>query len=558
MNPSRPDFFPAAPLALAALASVCAPAALAQPAPDVGQVLQQMKRPPEPATKSPNSQALSPIAAPANERFAPGGAKVLVRSFVFGGNQSISSKALAAVLANAVGKPADMATLGRLGEAVSEFYHTSGYPFARAYLPPQEVSGGVVKIEIQEGRFGRVLAKGENPFWVAQTQSFLKPLKTGELIKSAGLERVTLILDDLPGTKFVPVMQPGDKVGTGDLRVYEQRGQLLSGQIGADNYGNRYTGAYRLNGTVNINSPLLMGDQIVLTSSVTDEALWFGSASYSLPLGGGGLRANAGFTHTQYELGSDFKSSNTTGTADISSGGFSYPLVRSTNVNLKLVLSYQHKELHEDVNTNVTNKRSDSVPLNAEFELRDNIGGGGVTYGLVGLTYGSLSLPSERLSADTNHTNGSFSKANADVMRVQALPQNFSLFGRAGGQWAGNNLDSSEKLSLGGASGVRAYPNGEALGDSGWVAQLELRKTIGKYSPYVFVDAGGIRVNKSPVAGEDNSRDVGGGGVGLRYQREKWELNASAAWRAWGGTPEADTHVHGGKPCMWVGVNYKF
>lgn len=555
MNSSRSHFFSATPLALATLASVWAPSALAQTPPDVGQVLQQMKRPPEPASKTPS---LKPIPAPATERFAPGGATVVVRSFVFGGNQSIGSEELNSILADALGKPADMAALARLSTIVSEFYHASGYPFARAYLPPQEVSSGVVKIEVQEGRFGEVLAKGKSPFWVARTQAFLATLKTGELIKSSGLERVTLILDDLPGTKFVPVIQPGDKVGTGDLHVFEERGQLITGQIGGDNYGNRYTGAYRLNAAVNINSPFLMGDQIAISSTVTDETLWFGSANYAIPLGGSGLRANAGYTHTQYELGSDFASSNTKGTADISSAGLSYPLVRSTKANLKLVLNYQHKELHEDVNTNVTNKRSDSVPLSAEFELRDSFGGGGVTYGSVGFTYGSLSLPSEGLEADTNGTDGNFSKANADVMRLQALPQNFTLFARAGGQWAGNNLDSSEKMSLGGASGVRAFPNGEALGDLGWMTQLELRKAIGKYAPYVFMDAGGIRVNESPAAGQNNVRNIGGGGIGLRYQRENWEFNASSAWRAWGGTPQADTHVHGGKPCLWAGLSYRF
>jgi hemolysin activation/secretion protein len=556
MNPSRSALISASPLALAALASAWTPAAaLSQTPPDVGQVLQQIKRPPEPASKSPGLPA---IPSPATERFAPGGAKVVVRSFVFGGNQSIGSEELNSILADALGKPSDMAALGRLSEAVSDFYHASGYPFARAYLPPQEVSSGVVKIEIQEGHFGEVLAKGKNPSWVAQTQSFLKPLKTGELIKSQGLERVTLILDDLPGAKFVPVMQPGDKVGTGDLNVIEERGQLITGQVGVDNYGNRYTGAYRLNAAVNINSPFLMGDQISLASTVTDEDLWFGSANYALPLGGSGLRANTSFTHTQYQLGSDFASSNTTGTADISSAGFSYPLVRSTKANLKLVLNYTHKELHEDVNSNVTNKRSDIVPLSAEFELRDSLGGGGVTYGSAGYTYGNLRLPEDQLAADINHTDGSFSKINADVMRVQALPQNFSLFARAGGQWAGNNLDSSEKMSLGGASGVRAYPNGEALGDMGWAAQLELRKAIGSYSPYVFMDAGGIQVNQSPAAGQKNARDLGGGGFGLRYQREKWELNSSVAWRAWGGAPTADTHVRGGRPCVWVGLNHRF
>ena len=555
MNPSRSNLFSAPPLALAALASAWAPALPAHTPPDVGRVLQQMKTPPQPAPKSSSRPSLP---ATTTERIAPGGAKVVVRSFVFGGNQDISTETLNAMLAGALGKAVDMAGLGALSEKVSEFYHASGYPFARAYLPPQEVSKGVVRIEIQEGRFGEVLAKGNNPFWVARTQGFLAPLKTGELIKSEGLERATLLLDDLPGAKFVPVMQPGDKVGTGDLTVLEERGKLITGQVGGDNYGNRYTGAYRLNGAANINSPFLMGDQLSLSSTVTDEALWFGGANYALPLGGSGLRANAGVMHTQYQLGSDFQASNTSGTADIYSGGVSYPLVRSTKANLKLVLNYQHKELHEDVNGNVTNKRSDVVPLSAEFEVRDSFGGGGVTYGSAGFTYGNLRLPSEQLVADVNHTDGSFTKANADVMRVQALPQNFTLFARAGGQWAGNNLDSSEKMSLGGASGVRAFPNGEALGDMGWVAQLELRKAIGSFAPYVFMDAGGIKVNQSPAVAEENGREVGGGGFGLRYQREQWELNSSVAWRAWGGAPEADTHVRGGRPCVWVGVNYRF
>jgi hemolysin activation/secretion protein len=556
MNPSRSDLFSATPLALAVLASAWTPAAvLAQAPPDVGRALQQMKTPPQPAPKSANRPALS---SPSPERIAPGGAWVVVRSFAFGGNDSIGSHALNAILADALGKPADMATLGRLSERVAEFYHASGYPFARAYLPPQEVTKGIVKIQIQEGRFGEVRATGTNPLWVARTQAFLAPFKTGDLIQSARLERVTLLLDDLPGAKFVPIMQPGDKVGTGDLQVVEERGKLISGQIGSDNYGNRYTGAYRFNAAANLNSPFLMGDQLSLASTVTDEALWFGGANYALPLGGSGLRANAGVMHTQYQLGSDFKASNTTGTADIYSAGLGYPLVRSTKLNLKLVLNYQHKELHEDVNGNVTNKRSDVVPVSAEFEVRDSLGGGGVTYGSVGFTYGNLNLPQEQVAADILNTDGSFAKANADVMRLQSLPRNFTLFARAGGQWAGKNLDPSEKLSLGGASGVRAYPNAEALGDSGWVTQLELRKTLGSYTPFVFMDAGGVRVNHSPAAAQKNSRDIGGGGFGLRHGREYWELNASVAWRAWGGAPEADTKVRGGKPCIWVGLNYRF
>ena len=43
------------------------------------------------------------------------------------------------------------------------------------------------------------------------------------------------------------------------------------------------------------------------------------------------------------------------------------------------------------------------------------------------------------------------------------------------GQLAFDNLDSSEKMELGGAYGVRAYPEGEAFGDEGYIATAEAR-----------------------------------------------------------------------------------
>ena len=42
-------------------------------------------------------------------------------------------------------------------------------------------------------------------------------------------------------------------------------------------------------------------------------------------------------------------------------------------------------------------------------------------------------------------------------------------------QLASKDLDGSEQFVLGGANGVRAYPQGEASGDSGYQATAELR-----------------------------------------------------------------------------------
>ena len=50
-----------------------------------------------------------------------------------------------------------------------------------------------------------------------------------------------------------------------------------------------------------------------------------------------------------------------------------------------------------------------------------------------------------------------------------------SLYAAINGQFASKNLDISEKMGLGGANGVRAYPEGEAYGDQGYVLNLEAR-----------------------------------------------------------------------------------
>ena len=130
-------------------------------------------------------------------------------------------------------------------------------------------------------------------------------------------------------------------------------------------------------------------------------------------------------------------------------------------------------------------KSSHSLPLTLQFDHRDNGLGGGITFGSLVLTPGQLDLASG--ATDLLNTEGSYQKVNLDVVRLQATALNgLTVYGRASGQWADVNLDSSEGFSIGGMSGVRAYPSGEASGDTGWLAQLELRYQLGSLNPMCF------------------------------------------------------------------------
>jgi hemolysin activation/secretion protein len=538
--------------------------ALAQTPPDAGQLLQQTK--PSPVQAPRPAQGVS-IQVQPDQVTLPGGAQVNLKSVSLSGNSIYTEAQLLGVLSaqnEVAGKLYDLAGLRELAARISEFYRINGYPFARAYLPPQSMADGHLKIEVVEGQYGHVKATGDD-ILSKRAQVFLDSLVPGAVIESFALERATLILDDLPGLKIAPGIRPGQQTGTGDLDVAVQRSQGISGELGMDNHGNRYTGQNRVHLNLEINSPFTLGDQFKISSLVTEERMWQGSINYSLPIGSSGLRGNWGYSHTYYQIGKELASSDSLGTADVSSIGLSYPLIRSQKTNLTAFGTYSQKRLNDKKGGSLDDsKSSQSLPLGLNFDVRDSLGGGGVTYGTLKWTSGSLYLDDSLLASDVNaNTRGHFDKINLDVARIQALSlggnTNFILFGSLSAQEASKNLDSSERFGQGGATGVRAYPSGEGFGDSGWLAQLELRYSAGAYAPYVFYDASEIKINAKPWVTGVNKRKLAGAGVGLRYTKGGWSAEAALALRMEGGLPQADTSdKRENGPQAWVNLSYKF
>jgi len=139
---------------------------------------------------------------------------------------------------------------------------------------------------------------------------------------------------------------------------------------------------------------------------------------------------------------------------------------------------------------------------------------------------------------------------------LQALPANFTLYGRFSAQLTNKNLDSSEGFGLGGPSGVRAYPSGEGYGNEGMLAQLELRYAVNMFAPYVFVDGGNVRINHTPWAAGNNHRSIGGDGFGVRINHKDWNADVSVAWHTYGGIPQSDSNNN--TPMAWATLGYKF
>jgi hemolysin activation/secretion protein len=318
-------------------------------------------------------------------------------------------------------------------------------------------------------------------------------------------------------------------VGTSDLIVNMTPGRRISGSVDADNGGNRYTGTNRMGATVNFNEPFGLGDVASLRVLSSGAGMNYARGAYQVQLGK--AKVGVAYSHLAYELGEEFAPLQASGTAQVASIYGSYPLMRSRNANLYAGLNFDAKKYQDkvDLTGTVDDKRANVLTASLYGDRRDNLGGGGVTNYSIALSAGHIDLQTPLVRSNdaiTAQSHGDFSKIGFSLARLQRVTDTASLSASLNGQLASKNLDVSEKMELGGMYGVRAYPEGEAYADEGYVLNLEARLLLPRFSERLpgqmqligFVDAGSVTVNKNPWSGlGPNHRFLSGAGIGLNW-----------------------------------------
>lgn len=535
------------------------PLAWAQPAaPDAGRLLQENApaAPAAPAATTPRATpplALEP-AAPDATPTAQGGVAVMVREVRIEGLSALYPVTVLAELPDIRGQSLDLAGLRQFTAHVQATVRARGLPFATAYLPPQDLEGGLLRVQVAEGRYGQVQASGDI---AGRAQAWLAPLRPGQVITLAPLERSLLLLGDLPGVQVSPVLRPGAEPGTGDLEVQVSTVNAARAEVVADNHGDRYSGRERLQASIQVASPFTLGDQLTVNAQRSSQRTQVAAVAYSLPLGTRGLRADVSWLRTEYRLGKDFESLDAQGTARAVMAGLSYPLLRSQDADLRLGGTLQDTRLQDERGAagTVQNKHSKSLRLSMSGSRRDERS---VTWGSVTAHLGELDLDEALAAQDaaSARTAGFFTRYTLEAQRLQALAPGLQVYGRLSAQWAPQNLDASERFSLGGATKVRAWPTGEATGDQGALLQLEARWPDGSFEPYGFYDAGRVRINRASWQSGRNVRSLAGYGLGLRWHQGAWRADVALARRAGQGVSE--TEPQSGPDRVIVSLAHRF
>lgn len=552
-------------LSLTAFGGVISPCFVqAQVRPDAGRILQET-RPPEPVAPL----LPPPIEAPARPRLAvpSGGADVHVQvtHFTFVGNSALNSETLAHALAGWSGKSLNFGQLIEAVEAVEARYKEAGYFLAQAYLPPQKIKDGAIEIAISEGILNEVRLEGENRVSADVLYAYLDRLPKDQALQLPILERQILLINEIAGSQASLDLQAGEKPGSTDVVLAQKPDDALNGKVDASNHGSPSTGIRRFGLVVSANSPFGLGERItgnVLTSDTRDLTSY--NLRGEIPVGGDGWRLTAAASRAEYSLGSSFESLKASGAANSIRLGAAYPFIRSRNTNLKLQVEADEAKLKDQFLATSTflDKRSHGLTGTLSGDQMDDHWGGGSTKVDIALRMGRLSLGTTSAAQDAPPTGagtaGSFSKINLNALRQQTLTRELSLQVQISWQLSGNkNLDSSEKLSLGGPTTLPGYASGEASGDAGihakagirWQASPELALTA-------FTDYGRLHLANNPIQGvTKNTKRLTDQGISADWMFDRhYSVGAILALAG----VEAPNPTDNAKPRLWLSFGYNF
>lgn len=477
---------------------------VAAAAPDAGSLLQQLEAAPVvPAVRAPS---LKTPPAPTPPAGASAGPVLHVKAFRFEGATLMSAQVLQGALSGFTGRDLSLTQLQEAAWVVTQTYRQAGW-LVNAFVPQQEIEQGQVLIRVVEARLGQIHVDVQPHVRIDARQIrdlVLARIQPGQPLSLRDVDHALMLMDELAGVGVSASFAPSQTEGATDLVVMVGGGKTVDMQLSRDNHGARSTGQNRLSLQFNFNSVLGMGDLLGL-SLVDTEGSNFRRASWSLPLGKQGIRWGVHSSDMRYAF--VWNGMPLAGSASATGLDLSAPWLRSPTQRWSWSLTTDHKRLQNRANDAVTSDYAIDVAragLNGSWQdVRF-----GPAQSSVAIT---LSSGEVKNSADTTGVKGHFNKLNLAFNREQSLTGSLSWYVQAQTQSASRNLDSSEKLFLGGASGVRAYPANEVGGATGHATTLGLRQRLGNGLTLVaFADWGRVSMCRDQLAACLRDKAAGG------------------------------------------------
>jgi hemolysin activation/secretion protein len=208
---------------------------------------------------------------------------IIIKRFEVIGSTVFSPEELAKVLTPFTNRPISLTEVYQARTAITELYIKRGYITSGAYLPPQTMEDGVVRIQVVEGTLEDIQVTGTRRLRRNYIRSRLgratePPLNRERLLEALQLLQLNPLIQNLSAE-----LTAGTRQGASILQLKIQEAQTFSSQIVLDNRRSPSVGSFRRRLQVNEANLLGFGDGLSLAYTNTDGSNSF-DASYTFPL----------------------------------------------------------------------------------------------------------------------------------------------------------------------------------------------------------------------------------------------------------------------------------
>lgn len=392
---------------------------------------------------------------------------------------------------------------------VTNYYRENGFILATAFIPEQEVTDGVVKLGILEGRLGDVTVSN-NQIFSDSTIAAAFYAELGDPVTEERIESALRRINDLPGVSVRGSFSPGQNVGETSLNLGVLEEKSWTASVLADNHGSDITGENRLFVTSQWLNLANRGHRLMVGALQSEgpDSTTYGLLEYELPFtknARGKVKANV--STNQFSVAGLANLPEIVGETDNYGISASYQFIRGRTRNFAVDASFTRKDVLFEVGQLIslsTDQTIDVFSLSTDFlQLLDDR----QLMATVRFGFDQGKISSGRLPAQST----AFTKAvfTTNILKRFSLTnwftQNehyYNFVFKLNGQYTEQFLPSVEQLSLGGPNAVRAFSVSDVSVDSGAYAGFELyfdlpwdptqisNSPLEPLKPYVFFDYG--------------------------------------------------------------------
>jgi hemolysin activation/secretion protein len=462
-----------------------------------------------------------------------------LRAVSVNGAQAIAPDVITRTYESYLGKQVSQADLAKIAEAISEAYRARGFHLSRAIVPPQDIAGGRIHVDVIEGGIAELIVQGDG----AETfgvRTALQSVLSEHPSRLTTLQRQLLLLNDRPGLRVLDTEL--DEIGTATgrfrLTVKIQTWRVYL-SAGLDNSGSASVGPWQTYATAAFNSLAVAGDTAAINLSTvpTDPSeLAFARIAYDAPVGIDGVRIGGSAFHSDVRPGDFRRQFDTRTQTDSAEIRGSFVPLKSPTSSLTLAAAAAITEAaSHDVFGTIYKDHIRTLGLSADYKLQDEFKG--TNYLTVAWRQGFDVLGGSQAGDDflsRYDASGKFSVINFWFTRLQGITDAWSVKLAAAGQFASAPLLQSQQSYLGGTAFGRGYGSAEISGDNGIAGSVEIRfdqtlnyAYLSRYQLFGFVDTGAVW-NFGFGLADGQSLTSAGAGIRL-YLRDQLEASLAIA-----------------------------